>query len=230
MKEDKRKVRRIVYEIGMRFNNFIIVDKADTLKTDFGRTYTRWKCLCDCGKEFLGTTKSIKKGKKSCGCLSIENQYKKLPAEIVMINIKYGHYISCAKRRNLDWNLNIEQFTDIVKNSCYYCGSIGSIKLKRYEFSILVNGIDRMDNNIGGLRRRDTIQGHYHELSGNNQPLMTLPGASSSIGTGAFTVDYNSHISAPITDGTNGTPRTAKTTQSASLGAYLYMWAGSYNP
>jgi hypothetical protein len=83
---------------------------------------------------------------------------------------------------------------------------------------------------IGGLRRRDTIQGHYHELSGNNQPLMTLPGASSSIGTGAFTVDYNSHISAPITDGTNGTPRTAKTTQSASLGAYLYMWAGSYNP
>jgi 5-methylcytosine-specific restriction endonuclease McrA len=149
MKEDKRKVRRIVYEIGMRFNNFIIVDKADTLKTDFGRTYTRWKCLCDCGKEFLGTTKSIKKGKKSCGCLSIENQYKKLPAEIVMINIKYGHYISCAKRRNLDWNLNIEQFTDIVKNSCYYCGSIGSIKLKRYEFSILVNGIDRMDNNIG---------------------------------------------------------------------------------
>jgi hypothetical protein len=79
---------------------------------------------------------------------------------------------------------------------------------------------------VGGLRRRDYFQGHIHQLNmgdGNYGGLFTYP-------LSAY-AGYNSNTAAAIvTDGVNGTPRTSKTTQSASLGAYLYMWAGSYNP
>jgi len=61
------------------------------------------------------------------------------------------------------------------------------------------------------------MQGHFHGVSGTNQPFVTLPGGSSFIGSGPFTVDYNTKIAGPITDGTNGTPRTGNETKPASM-------------
>ncbi|TGN00727.1 hypothetical protein [Leptospira yasudae] len=75
---------------------------------------------------------------------------------------------------------------------------------------------------IGGIRRRDRFQGHRHSATGVSADLIHPDGYSgpgtSQIGQGSVTV-LN-----PITDGTNGTPRTGKTTDSRGLSAFPYVF------
>jgi len=149
VKERKPYSPRIKYNIGMRFHNFIIDKRVKSILSRTGRSYTAWKCRCDCGNEFIGTTKEIQKGKKSCGCLSKSNRFKKIPHEIVMTNIRFGHYKNGAKRRNLEWGLTIKQFTNLIKNNCHYCGVKPSLKLKRRKNVLLINGVDRVNSKIG---------------------------------------------------------------------------------
>jgi len=52
---------------------------------------------------------------------------------------KYIDYSHGAKKRNLDFGLNKDDFYKLIENACYYCDSISDGK----------NGIDRIDNNIG---------------------------------------------------------------------------------
>lgn len=73
----------------------------------------------------------------------------------------------------------------------------------------------------GGLRRRDFMQGHIHSGS---IPIAGVawatPGNSGLTNTGT--------IGTPITDGTNGTPRTGKTTHGPAIAAHIYIHGGRY--
>lgn len=53
-------------------------------------------------------------------------------------------YKSGANKRNLCFNLNFEQFLDICKLECHYCGKVAIVNNK---YSL--NGIDRKINSIG---------------------------------------------------------------------------------
>lgn len=142
--------RRIIYEIGQRYHSFIIIESAPTVKTDYGRTYTCWKCKCDCGIEFTTTTKQIQKGvRKSCGCLSKANQWKGLSTKDLVVNLKFGHYQNSAKRRGLTWNLSKKQFENLILSNCFYCNSPPILRVKRNGRDMLINGIDRKENLIG---------------------------------------------------------------------------------
>jgi len=55
------------------------------------------------------------------------------------INAKYSQYKLGAKRRGLIFELTLNEFIELTKNSCFYCGSEGF-------------GIDRLDNTIGYLK------------------------------------------------------------------------------
>lgn len=94
-------------------------------------------------------TKSITKFKKNKGrkygvhswcrmCCSIIQQKVKHTVKYRMKTYRYG-----AKRRNLDFNLDIEEFDEITKKRCVYCG----------EYSESINemfcGLDRIDSNKG---------------------------------------------------------------------------------
>ena len=51
--------------IGERFGRLIVIDTAPNK----GRR-TQWRCMCDCGNEYIGLTESLRAGKlQSCGCL-----------------------------------------------------------------------------------------------------------------------------------------------------------------
>ena len=53
-------------------------------------------------------------------------------------NGKYSNYKSIAKRRNIEFNLTLEQFSELWNKRCHYCGTdINGI------------GVDRVDNTIG---------------------------------------------------------------------------------
>lgn len=58
--------------IGQRFGRLTVIEEAPNQ----GR-YTQWKCLCDCGKEKICKTDSLRSGSlQSCGCLRTETARK----------------------------------------------------------------------------------------------------------------------------------------------------------
>jgi hypothetical protein len=85
-------------------------------------------------------------------------------------------------------------------------------------------------NKITGLRRRDKFQGHR---------MSTLLGyflindgtATNQVGTGRYTTTSTFTTTGdPVTDGTNGTPRTGPKTEIESGTVLAYIFVGSYTP
>ena len=61
------------------------------------------------------------------------------------------------KKRNHQFNLTIDQFKDLIFQSCYYCNSMPQISSNKQlitrgninEPPLYYNGIDRIDSNLG---------------------------------------------------------------------------------
>ena len=72
----------------------------------------------------------------------------------VLVNKLFSQYKQSAYRRSLDFRLTKEQIRDIIFINCYYCGTSpnnlytlsGRVDINT---SILYNGIDRVNNNLG---------------------------------------------------------------------------------
>lgn len=140
--------------IDTEINGLKILDYSKSNKKHY------FKCLCVCGKEFSARTDSIKIGTtRSCGCLKgdlISNK-NKLSNNLGAINLLYRSYKHNAEKRNLIFDLSLDQFKELINNGCNYCGSPpilqkilkNQTKYKRRDIELIYNGIDRVDNNIG---------------------------------------------------------------------------------
>lgn len=137
------------YKIGDRFNNYVIVGEYDKRTAKSGKTFTRWECKCDCGIQFVVTTKQIYRGQKSCGCLAHTGRFNQLSDEHVVSTLKMNHYKQCAQRRNISWDLTKNEFSVLLFGNCYYCKSPSFTPVKRQKHTFYVNGVDRLDSNIG---------------------------------------------------------------------------------
>ncbi len=122
---------------------------------------TMWNMQCECGNTYQTATTSLQLGHtKSCGCLRqdiarrstnqlhISNKRDITTAGLMML---YASYKSGAKKRNLVFDLTIDQFKDITSRYCDYCG-IKPLQIKtgrRSHGQYTYNGIDRVDNTKG---------------------------------------------------------------------------------
>jgi hypothetical protein len=157
---------------GKKFNRLMVIEYigltggGHTKKFLSGNTgthagYHTWRCKCDCGKEIdVRHYKIISGHTKSCGCYRSEKQKKlcgdrfaKSQGYADLTAIMYG-YKRKAEKSNKSFDLTREQFAELIKKNCYYCGSIpsnyasvGRSRSKGERF--LYSGIDRIDNNIG---------------------------------------------------------------------------------
>lgn len=69
-KTDVLKSRGASDLVGASFDGFMVVEKIA------GGKNSRWKCICDCGKEFSALRTCISSGKtKSCGCKSQKKHF-----------------------------------------------------------------------------------------------------------------------------------------------------------
>lgn len=119
----------------------------------YGTSYF-WECECSCGNVVNVPTHSLQTGDtKSCGCYRKEFISQKSKKEYGYAAKKhiYNTYKYGAKRRNLEFNLSLEEFFNISQKNCAYCGVKPSSIFKSVHNNgdFIYNGIDRVDNNIG---------------------------------------------------------------------------------
>lgn len=161
------KKRKLEVKIGDIFGYLTVVDNTFTTVIEpSGRKRRSVLCKCKCGKELLVRidalfTNSKKHSRKSCGCTKnfingINAQSRRKPESVY--KFLYQRYKSSAKKRNITFELSINEYKDIIKNDCYYCGSNPELKQPKRKMGDLVgvpvsyNGIDRIDNNMGYLK------------------------------------------------------------------------------
>jgi len=102
-------------------------------------------------------------------------------------------------------------------------GTPGSVRLPRLSGFIGVTAYDYDGVIVGGFRKMDRTQGHYH---GNPAAGQFIIGGIGGVPSGAGGNGAVNATGAPVTDGTNGTPRTGKTSDPRTYGTYTYSWAG----
>lgn len=104
-----------------------------------------WKVQCqNCKNITFGTMTEIKKHLVCGNC-------KERPKGETGLLQHYNTYVDKAKRRNIQFNLSLEEFKAITSQNCHYCNDEPKpIKYITTEWSQYFGiGIDRMNNNQG---------------------------------------------------------------------------------
>jgi len=127
--------------LGYRFGKLKVVFREPNKK---GKVM--WHCICDCGKEIIVSAFRLKR-KESCGCHKINSVSDDL---LFSEHLLYKIYVrDCAKNRGYSFELSFEEFYNLIKQDCFYCGSPPGkhYKYKQAPKDSIYNGIDRIDNN-----------------------------------------------------------------------------------
>jgi hypothetical protein len=135
--------------LGKKFNRLFVESMRDERKSN---GEIQWNCICDCGNRAkVATSKLISNHTKSCGC--------RLQEYFASISLDEGEgatralfrdYQINASRDNREFDLNLQQFKELIFSNCYYCASKPSRSTKRLNNGqIKYNGIDRVDNSLG---------------------------------------------------------------------------------
>lgn len=119
-----------------------------------------WECICECG-----ITKNIRQDaliggrSKSCGCTQYDTVSKKLRTNARLVSAK------CVYRGSYDdADITFEQFLELSRLNCHYCGFPPSNKFNQYARNgttdIRQDWIDRAWFVYNGLDRTDSSKPH----------------------------------------------------------------------
>lgn len=124
---------------GVEFSHRILSGRSGT---------TYWKFLCVCGKEKILSACAVVTGRtKSCGCV-----YKsllvarKLSDDAVVFSMAYSQHIFSAKKRGFPSALTKEEYYEIIKRPCTYCGGMSKRKHPINRKLVNSNSADRLNN------------------------------------------------------------------------------------
>lgn len=127
---------------GKRFGRLTVTETRRKPRSN-GYTDAQSLCLCDCGNSTWISNTSLRRGRRQeCRSCTTKRAWLKIPRlshEELEIRKIHKNYIQSARKRNLLWELNIQQFLGLILNECFYCGQFPA------------NGIDRKDNSQGYL-------------------------------------------------------------------------------
>lgn len=144
---------------GCKYGRLIVLKEGP--KASDGKI--QWHCKCICGNQILARGNNLSKGHtQSCGCIRSELlNTVKLESKENRPNTAARKYIRDYRRsahfRKYEWDLTDEQTIFIALGDCHYCGikpikpvTIYNTKKRQTIITdLLVNGIDRKDNNLG---------------------------------------------------------------------------------
>ncbi len=129
--------------VGKKFHKLCVLEYSRT--TEHKKAV--WKCRCDCGNivEVIGGD-LISGRTRTCEC-------RGMAIGESMFNSTYSQYQANARKRSLDFELSKEEFRNLTKQHCFYCGIPPSNHRKgtgKYAiYNLAYNGIDRINNSQG---------------------------------------------------------------------------------
>lgn len=107
-----------------------------------------WRCVCECGKAVTVSVMHLRSGHtKSCGCLKTS----RLPRGESAFHALVTQYRRNARTRDLSFSLTKEEFRELVRKPCAYCGTPPStvMRSKYGTGDFYYNGLDRVNNRKG---------------------------------------------------------------------------------
>ena len=105
-------------------------------------------CRCKCGIEKEISGNKLRKGNtKHYRC----NKRKVSTKESFYKDLIYK-YRSGAKNRNYEFSLLKDEFIEITKQNCVYCGAEPSNSKTIHEDTFYYSGLDRINNNLGYVK------------------------------------------------------------------------------
>jgi hypothetical protein len=113
-----RKMPKKIDLTGQRFGRLVVIEPAENK----GKR-TQWKCLCDCGNEYIGLTDSLRSGRlQSCGCLRKESARTQAQKNIKsLVGEKFGLLTVIAQadsyRGHSAWECECECGNKVIVNS-----------------------------------------------------------------------------------------------------------------
>ena len=95
-------------------------------------------------KDIRGFTKKL----RTAEILAHKRTNKVLPKhpDDIEISSRYSKYKSHSKEKNREFKITFNEFNDLVKKSCHYCGNIGG---HSHNSALKFNGLDRIDSTKG---------------------------------------------------------------------------------
>lgn len=140
--------RKLKYLVGSWIGNVHI------LEYELKKSYYYFQCKC--GNKFSGTISTCEQKNRQLeeigftGCTLCVNKYKRsIISEEKYFNPIYKMYRKGAIKRNLEFNLSLEECIDLYKSKCFYCNSPQSNSMKVGKVIVKYNGIDRLNNSEG---------------------------------------------------------------------------------
>ncbi len=129
--------------INKKFNSLKIIGIGKPLKYLSGNRKT-YICRCDCGVELEILAQRVVGGeKKNCGCKPL------YPKEQRAITRTFNRYKTSANERGYAFELSREEFEYLIFQNCFYCNSKPSQERRAGKSEIIINGIDRKNNDKG---------------------------------------------------------------------------------
>lgn len=146
-KQTKEVGSKVINRSGLVIDKITVLDEYKIVGED-----AHWKIKCECGYEGFKPISKIlyhykRYGQASCGC-------NKIKYDLPNARNQFSRYKENANRRNLEFNLTLDEFINLTQQQCYYCGckpnNNGNRSKRNYKVdNFIYNGIDRVDNNLG---------------------------------------------------------------------------------
>lgn len=143
---------------GEQFNHWTIIG--------FSKEKKKYAVKCICGKLSFVSSSSLKSGKsKSCGCKQKDFLVEKIVNSnyLSIRNKLYDNYKRAAKRRNYDFNLNFDSFSNLILKNCFYCNSSPSMTYNYGKSVKIDSSLDYKDFKYNGIDRIDNTKGYIIE-------------------------------------------------------------------
>jgi len=143
---------------GQKIGKWMVLKTADKpIGSTMNKKGAYWECQCECGTIKTVYSSDLRNGHtKSCGCGKAEET----AARSRKYEPWYRSALTVFKQTYSDGNLTMEQFLELAKMNCHYCGIVPSNKYNVFKaenksptkFSLengdyIYNGLDRVDNN-----------------------------------------------------------------------------------
>lgn len=133
-------------------NNSIICMRCvwDRKKKDIKKSDKLKKNCKTCGKEFIIIRRSWDDFKRECKSC-IQSRVGKIESGLSRKRTVFAQYKATAKRKKIKFNLSFNDFIQIAKQDCFYCGSkpLNIALSPSGNGDFIYNGIDRIDNTKG---------------------------------------------------------------------------------